>query len=808
MRIGIDIQTLETFEANRGIGRLCRQMIASLLQYAPEHTLVLFGRAPQPPSDLSLPPAAHAEYAQIQPAIAAEELRMGCASNFLWSTPAARDIELYHVTSPLMSDILIPATAPCPVVATLLDAIPAIMHERRQPLLPPDEWERYRQRVRVLRTWQGFAAISQATADDCARLFDLDEQRIGVTYVPVEQRPLAGWTAERVDEVLGRYALARGYVLSVAGFHPRKNFDALFAAYRRLPSRLRKAAPLVIVCALSPEEKAELLRLAHKHGCAQEVRLPGFVPDADFPAFLAGAGVMFFPSRYEGFGLPVAEAMAAGVPVVVANRSSLPEVAGAAMPAFDPDDHRGFAHALEEILDSPDRAAALRAAGFMQVAQFAPERYVSRLLACYEAVLSIGAARYPLPAVEVGDPTAPLRVAVFTPLSPKMSGIADFAEELLLNFSPRIRAECFIDDYAPAHPAIRERVPVFPHWQFEKRHAGAPFDAVLYELGNNTLHAYMLPWLERHSGVIDLHDFSILGLFQHLTHHHGWGPETQCWLRRELELAGHDSASPSDLQSRDPLALPMTRYIMTRSKAVVVHSDWIRRQLADLLPDACTVTHIPLGVDLGMVRLPRPPRDVLRRKYHLTSHAFVVACIGVANRLKRLPEVLTAFREFNLVVPESYLVFIGPAERGVLRQITQMAAAFRIRNRIRLLGHRPLPELYEVLDLCDAVVNLRYPTMGESSATLAAAMAMGRPALVTPHGPYADYPDDACLKVPVGRHEKRTLFELFCELAQKPGLREEIGRNARRYVENWAFHVIASRYEELLFAVAGRPPVG
>jgi len=812
MRIGIDIQTLETFERSRGIGRLCLLTIRSLLIHAPEHEYFLFGTLPTAPDEVKPLLGPNATYCQIRLESPKENyLSRGCSSNFLWATPEARSLDVYHVTSPFMTDIVIPLTAPCPVTATLLDAIPAIMHEQRHPSLSPAFWKLYSQRVRVAREWQSYAAISQATADDCIRYLELPEERVIVSYVPVIQRPLSGWTENRIREVLDRYGLAlHGYILTVTGFHPRKNFEALFGAYGRLPRLLRKKYPLVVVCHLTEDERQQLTEMARRFACADTVIFHGFVPDEDFPAIQGSAAVAFFPSRYEGFGLPVAEAMTAGVPVVTSNTSSLPEVAGEAGILHSPDDHSGFARALEEILTSPERRKELVARGFAQVSKFAPEKYVARLLEAYERArvrrVTFVTAKGPVEAqgriqVDVEAPQQ-LRIAVFSPLSPKMSGIADFAEQIILNFSSRISPTCFIEDYVPAHPALRERVACFSHWEFFRLHEQQPFDLVLYELGNNKLHAYMLPYLTQVAGIVDLHDFSILGLFQLLARDYGFEEESIAWYARESGDTKSSRPTAVSLEKLEPLRIPMTRQILRANKAVIIHSQWLKEHIENLRSCPHRIEHIPLGVDLGMVTLPRPPRDELRRKYHLSRTGFVVACVGVANRLKRLPEVLKAFREFNLAYPDSYLVFVGPADRLVYRELTQLAASYGMKSRIRFFGHRPLPEFYEVLDLADIVVNLRYPTMGESSATLVAALAMGKPVLVTPLGQYLEFPEDVCLRVPAGRQERRILRDLFCELCENQEFRFKIAENARKFVADWSFHKIAARYEELFFSVA------
>lgn len=813
MRIGFDIQTLATNERRRGIGKLCVATINALLEYAPQHEYVLFGLTDQPPEEALPLLERGAGYEKLQLSCPpSEHLRLGCAAPYLWETPAAAHLDLYHVTSPMMDDILIPSSAPCPVVATLLDAIPAVMHERRQPLLNGQSWERYKTRARILARWDGYAAISQTTAEDCERCFGLDPQRIFVTYVPVDQDPLRDVTNAQKAFVQRKYQLAQGFVLSITGYHPRKNIPTTMAAYALLEPALRQQAPLVIVCALNDHERQELLALAEKHKIRQDVRLLGYVPDEELPALFALAGVMFFPSRYEGFGLPVAEAMAAGVPVVASNVSSIPEVTGNAALLCHPDDTRGFAQALRNVLSNPTRAQDLRARGFLECSRFGAERFAQRLLRAYEHILSSECGIRKSETAPTHERTSAtisvesprrLRIAIFTPLSPKMSGIADYAEQLLLNFSERVDGHCFTENYVPTHPVVTKRFSCSPHWNFLREHKQQPFDVFFYQLGNNLLHAYMLPYIDRFPGVVDLHDYSIWGLYRLLARSYG---ERRAVQERFAQEYPHASAkvweNEAELSAVDLLDYPMTKLIVKRSKLTIVHSEWLRTHLRDEVGSSAQIERVPLGVDTGRVMAPRPSPADLRRKYHLPHSAFVIASVGVMNRLKRLPVVLEAFRELRRINPHAYLVFVGPADRLVLRSLVQLAAQWGVKHCVRVLGHRPLHEMFEVIAMADVCVNLRNPTMGESSATLVQILAMGKPVLVTPLGQFTEFPDDVCWKVRPDRHEKADLVNYWTFLSQHPEIAMQLGENAKRFVAEWGYANIASQIEELLFSVA------
>ena len=129
----------------------------------------------------------------------------------------------------------------------------------------------------------------------------------------------------------------------------------------------------------------EVLEEAQRHG--DRVRLPGFVDDADLPALYRSASLFVFPSLYEGFGLPVLEAMACRVPVVCSNASSLPEVAGEAALLVDPHDEEGLAAAMERALMDETLRAEMKAKGLRQAARFTWDRAAKQLLDAFDRAL-------------------------------------------------------------------------------------------------------------------------------------------------------------------------------------------------------------------------------------------------------------------------------------------------------------------------------------------------------------------------------------------------------------------------------------
>lgn len=213
--------------------------------------------------------------------------------------------------------------------------------------------------------------------------FALREKQVSAVHLGVEAR-----FRPRPDEVLRpvlqRHGLEPGsYGLCVSTTEPRKKLGELIATWGRLPERTRAAFPLVLAGA-SGWKNSDIREAIDDAARKGWVKPLGFVPEEELPLIYAGARLFAYPSTYEGFGLPPLEAMASGVPVVVSERSCLPEVCGPAARYFDPDDDQQFLAAVAEGLeDSCWRSAAI-AAGLDRAARFTWDSCVNRTIGVYQ----------------------------------------------------------------------------------------------------------------------------------------------------------------------------------------------------------------------------------------------------------------------------------------------------------------------------------------------------------------------------------------------------------------------------------------
>jgi glycosyltransferase involved in cell wall biosynthesis len=194
------------------------------------------------------------------------------------------------------------------------------------------------------------------------------EARLGVpaAHIAVCRPGVPSWISGPLPE---RRGPAPGHVLFVGTLEPRKNIGGLLAAYRLLTSRLASPPPLVLAGAPTPAARPWVAE-AQAPPLAGRVAVEGYVSNERRRELYAGACVLVLPSLDEGFGLPALEAMALGIPVVASTRGALPEVVGGAGLLVEPEDVGGLALALEAVVSSPDRAAAMRRAGLDRAREF------------------------------------------------------------------------------------------------------------------------------------------------------------------------------------------------------------------------------------------------------------------------------------------------------------------------------------------------------------------------------------------------------------------------------------------------------
>ncbi len=366
-----------------------------------------------------------------------------------------------------------------------------------------------------------------------------------------------------------------------------------------------------------------------------------------------------------------------------------------------------------------------------------------------------------------------MRVAFFSPMPPARSGIADYSATLVEQLRNRLEIEVF--DRAP------------------RSFNPAAYDACLYQLGNNAHHAFVYEMAVRHPGIVVLHEGSLHHLIAEMTIGRG---DWDAYLR-EAEYEGGAAALARARRARsleagpDYEGLAMTRRVLESARAVIVHSCYMVDQVR-ARGFAGPVARIPHGgwiVDGN--------RMAYRERLGLDESVPLAGIFGFLKPYKRIAESLRAFRRLIRVEPRARLILVGEPHPDL--PIRSMLRTLGLSEHVRLLGFTPIQEFTGYMSACDILLNLRYPTVGESSGSLMRALGLGRAVIVSDVGSFLDLPDDACLKAPVDAAEEDHLFEYLSLLVSRPEIARALGARARKYVETECrWEIVADRYAAFL----------
>jgi glycosyltransferase involved in cell wall biosynthesis len=237
----------------------------------------------------------------------------------------------------------------------------------------------------ILTHFDVIITVSQNSKQDICKFLHIGDQKV-IVIPAASTKHFRYLPQEEVSMLLARYGVIRPYILYVGSVEPRKNLLRMLDAYQLL-LRWSDRWKFMIVGARNYWKSYPVAQKVEQLGLQDQVIFTGYIPDEDLPALYNGAELFCFPSLYEGFGLPVLEAMACGVPVVTSNCSSLPEVAGDAAILVDPYNVDEIADAMKRVLSDRELAQELRHLGLERAKQFSWEKTARETIAVYEKVL-------------------------------------------------------------------------------------------------------------------------------------------------------------------------------------------------------------------------------------------------------------------------------------------------------------------------------------------------------------------------------------------------------------------------------------
>ncbi len=366
-----------------------------------------------------------------------------------------------------------------------------------------------------------------------------------------------------------------------------------------------------------------------------------------------------------------------------------------------------------------------------------------------------------------------MRVAFFSPLPPARSGIADYSEALIEALRFHVELEVFSGSGGNFDPAR--------------------FDVALYQLGNNLHHDFVYENALSHPGIVVMHESNLHHLIADMTIKRGdWeGYIRECAYNGGPEARAFGERVRALETGPDYEGLPMTRRILEVSRGLIVHSRFLEQAMRD------ANFRGPIAVIPHGAWIPAGDRAGFRERLGLDESAPLIGIFGFLKPYKRIAESLRAFRRLVRLVPNARMILVGEAHPEL--PLGSMIRAMGLSAHVRMLGFTPMADFAGYLSACDIVLNLRYPTVGENSGTLLRSFGLGKAVMVSDIGSFREYPDDICMKVPVGAGEEDLIFEYLNLLTARPEIAALMGERAKQYVArecNW--ESVARRYADFL----------
>jgi glycosyltransferase involved in cell wall biosynthesis len=371
----------------------------------------------------------------------------------------------------------------------------------------------------------------------------------------------------------------------------------------------------------------------------------------------------------------------------------------------------------------------------------------------------------------------PLDIAYISPLPPQRTGIAEYSADLLPYLGRLAQVTAFVSDERCLNAQIQGLQSILPLSEYDSIHR--QFDLAIYQMGNNELHVPGYTLLKRRPGLTVMHDYGLHHLMAWMTARLGDFAGYARELGYALGPTGTSMAHAIRLgnQAYPLFQYPLNERVLDHSLGVIAHSQYAAQQIRRQRPD------LPVGVIPHLVAFSNSAIDI-RQRLDIPPDIFVVGCIGQVTLEKRVDVALRAFAQARWQLPSARFLLVGEVPDWYPIDMDNLVRELDLTESVIRTGRvENWAEFKAYIAAIDVCVNMRFPTVGETSGSVLQAMAAGRPVIVTDVGWYAELPDDACLKIDHSPGEEAILAQHLIDLAADHTRRELVGRRARAYIE-------------------------
>jgi glycosyltransferase involved in cell wall biosynthesis len=372
------------------------------------------------------------------------------------------------------------------------------------------------------------------------------------------------------------------------------------------------------------------------------------------------------------------------------------------------------------------------------------------------------------------------RIALFTPLRPVKSGIADYSEELCPLLNEHYDIDIFIEKYKPENKELKKIVNIYPASEYVWRNLQKPYAVNVYQMGNNTCHAYMYPYLFQYPGILVLHDYNLhhsrlkMAVDAHKLDEYGTEIE-YCYPGEKGKVLADTVIS--GMGSRfQYFKFPYNKILIDASLMTAVHSPYVKELIKRENPSA-RVAIVTMGVP--EIKPGKSRAGELRKKHQLHPDDIILASFGAITPEKRIIPIMKVLQK--LVAQHENIKYLLVGNRSEDLDIDQLVRDLKLEDKVIITGFVEREDFFNYLALADVCINMRYPTVRETSATLLRIMAMGKSVVISNLLHLGDIPQDIAIKIPLIDEEEILLKELR-QLIKNENRREKLSHVGLHFI--------------------------
>jgi len=652
-------------------------------------------------------------------------------------------------------------------VVTLYDLIPLIY---KQNYLQGEEIKHwYYTRLKLLYEADLLLSISESTKEDAINILGIPQNKVINISGAIDSAKF--YKIDEIEDkkyknILKKYHINRSFIMYTGGIDFRKNISFSIEAFSKIDNDLYERYQYVIVCSITKEQRDEFLNLMQSLDIEKEkIIFTGFIPDEELNILYNLTDLFIFPSIYEGFGLPVLEAMSCGAAVIGSNNSSIPEIIGRADTLFNALDIDDIALKINTVLKNKNFMAELKEFSLLQSKKFSWEYSAQKTIEAYELLQNSK------------KEIKKQKIAFFSPLPPQRSGISDYSLELLPFLSKYADIDIYVDDLQEeiSSDFLKYNYKIFNYREFESKKD--MYDNTIYQFGNSSYHVYMYDIALKHSGIVVLHDFYLSGLVNYMAH----TTNTPQLFFDTLEYS-HAKEGENMSVEQAIKQFPLNKKIIDNAKAIIVHSDYAKKLFEDFYADTYNV----LKID-QIIKTPSEKFLQNKEKYKtkLNLHDTIsIAAFGHISQTKQYDFILQSMIEYSLFSQYDFkLIFVGEFVcQHYKKSILDTIEKNNLQDRVIITGFVD-DELYkEYLMASDIGLNLRTDSRGETSRALLMNMAYALTTIVNDYATFAEFENETLAKVKL--NDSKDFVEKVKLLIANGSIRNGIAANAYKYIMN------------------------